>query len=127
MDIRQRLFQERKPEILEREIAGFGKLWFRVLPESERIQKYDFWLTGKDGKPNEQRRKDLRLWLVVCAMCDESGSPVLTAEDLPQMRDWPTDAVSAMAEVSMRCLGLSDDDLGDKVKKKSNESDTTSD
>jgi hypothetical protein len=49
----------------------------------------------------------------------DDGQPYLTEDDFPTMRQMPSAVVTRLADVAMSLAGLSDEDIGDKLKKTS--------
>lgn len=120
---KSKFLERQPPEVMSTDIPGLGEVFFRRVYGSERIQKYDLWLPQKGDKSYTKKLSLLREKLISVALCDKHGNSFeFTEAELQAMSDnLHADQLTQMAEVAQKCLGLSDDDLGDKIKKKSDD------
>jgi hypothetical protein len=115
---REQFLKARETKIVSVDVPEFGVVKMRELPESMRVREFDLWLRPGD-KVNKQRQQDARLKIVSLCVVGDDGQPYLTEDDFPQMRQMPSAVVTRLADVAMSLAGLSDEDIGDKLKKTS--------
>jgi hypothetical protein len=115
---REQFLKARETKIVSVDVPEFGVVKMRELPESMRVREFDLWLRPGD-KVNKQRQQDARLKIVSLCVVGEDGQPYLTEDDFPTMRQMPSAVVTRLADVAMSLAGLSDEDIGDKLKKTS--------
>ena len=116
---REKFFAKRDLEIYTFQVDGLGECRMRQLTESERVNGYDMWLRP-DGKFSEKRAKDCRIKTIVLCLLGPDDKPFLTDADIPKIRnEFPSATISQLAQVAMKCMGLGEDDMLDKVEKKS--------
>lgn len=117
---REQFLRGRAAKVVEVEVPDFGTVKMRELPESVRVREFDNWLRPGE-RVNKQRQQDARLKIVSLCVVGDDGQPYLTDADFPEMRQMPAAIISRLADVAMNMAGLSDDDIGDKLKKTSAE------
>jgi hypothetical protein len=115
---REQFLKARETKIVSVDVPEFGVVKMRELPESMRVREFDLWLRPGD-KVNKQRQQDARLKIVSLCVVGDDGQPYLTEDDFPTMRQMPSSVVTRLADVAMSLAGLSDEDIGDKLKKTS--------
>jgi hypothetical protein len=115
---REQFLKARETKIVSVDVPEFGVVKMRELPESMRVREFDLWLRPGD-KVNKQRQQDARLKIVSLCVVGDDGQPYLTEDDFPTMRQMPSAVVTRLADVAMSLAGLSDEDIGDKLKKTS--------
>lgn len=124
-DIRAKLLTKQSSQIVELNHKRLGTLWFRYQTNAERVQKYDLWLWDADGKERKGRKKILREHCIVATCVDKDGNDVFTDEDIPALQELPAVEITELVDIASTCLGLNSDDIADKVKKKSSDSEQT--
>lgn len=114
---RDAFFRPQELQTFEVEIEGLGKVRARELSNGDRIKQYDLWLapTGETSKPRLQVAREKMITLCIV---DDSGNLLLTEADIPKLRQMPARVVSQLVQIAMKCLGLSEDDLAEQLKKK---------
>lgn len=115
-----------KPKIHSVNIPDFGDVSFRELSDYERVSKWDEWISP-EGKINRKRVVQGRWQAIVLTACDSDGNSILNHSDIETIKGLPSHVVSKMTEVALHCCGLSDDDINEKLKKKLDTSETTTD
>jgi hypothetical protein len=115
---REQFLKARETKVVTVDVPDFGPVKMRELPESLRVREFDLWLRPGD-KVNKQRQQDARLKIVSLCVVGDDGQTYLTEDDFPQMRQMPSAVVTRLADVAMSLAGLSDEDIGDKLKKTS--------
>jgi hypothetical protein len=120
MDIKQRLLAKR--ELEQYDIPGCGVCYFRHASNAERVQLYEQWLfAATTGKVREDRAELARARTVMLTLCDENGTLVFGEDDLQDIHNMPASLLVPLAEIAAKCLGLADNDIPTKVKKKSDD------
>ena len=117
---REQFLKGRVSRIVEVDVPDFGVVKMRELPESVRVREVDTWLRPGE-KVNRQRQMDARLKIISLCVVGDDGQPYLGDQDFPEMRQMPSAVISRLADVAMNMAGLSDDDIGDKLKKTSSD------
>ena len=118
---REQFLAGRKLKTFEIEVPELGTVKLKELSETERVQKFDLWVRPGD-KPSKTRQADSRLKIVTLCVVGDDDKPFLSDADFPVLRAWPAGAITQIVEVAMKCCGLSDDDIDDKLKKTSSDS-----
>lgn len=123
---REAFFKPQDLAVYEVEIEGLGKVKARELSNGDRIKQYDLWL-APTGETNKPRLQVAREKMITLCLVDDAGNLLLTDEDIPKLRKMSARVVSQLTQLAMKCLGLSEDDVAEQLKKKSDNSDKTSD
>jgi hypothetical protein len=113
-------------KIHDKDIQTLGVVRFRELDDQERVNGWDNWV-APSGKVSKDRLQKGRWKTIVLTVVDDAGQTILTDADIPSLQALPSHVVSKMAEVAFACCGLSDEDIDEMIKKKSNNSDETTD
>lgn len=117
---REQFLTKRATKTVSVEVADFGVVKMRELPESLRVREFDTWLRPGE-KIHKQRQMDARLKIISLCVVGDDGQPYLSEDDFPQLRELPASVVSRLAEVAMSLAGLSDEDIESKLKKTSDD------
>lgn len=115
---REQFLRGRSARVVEVDVPEFGVVKMRELPESVRVKEFDTWLRPGE-KVNRQRQMDARLKIIALCVVGDDNQPYLSDDDFVEMRQMPSAVISRLADVAMNMAGLSDDDIGDKLKKTS--------
>ena len=119
----ERASQNRKTHDIE--VPIIGKMRFLELDGEQRLE-WDKYLYV-NGKASEERRLKSKFKCVVMSAIDESGNRFLTDADIAWIMKIPAPLTSERIELAYYCCGLSNDDINSVIKKKSANSDETTD
>lgn len=96
------------------ELAGAT---FRVqaLTAAEKSE-FDSQFTGRKGQLLPSRVKRIRLLLVLATVVDESGSPLFSADDIPQLEAVDAGLIELLVDKAQELNRFSDEDIDDLEK-----------
>lgn len=117
---REQFLKGRELKVVEAEVPEFGTVRMRELSDSQRVREWELWLRPGE-KVNKQRMQDARLKIVSLCAIDDEGNRFLSDEDFPRLREFPAAVIQRLSEVALSLCGMSDDDIGDKLKKTSSD------
>lgn len=86
-----------------------GSLWVQEMTGESRAE-YDVWLSSRPGIGG------LRFRIVIATVVDESGKPLFTDLDIPDLMTKSAAAIERLAEVGAALSGLGPKRLEEKVK-----------
>lgn len=115
---REQFLKARELKTVEVEVPEWGTVKMRELTDSQKVREWELWLRPGE-KINRQRMQDARLKIIALCAVDDQGNRLVGDEDFPILRDHPAAVIQRLSEVALSLCGLSDDDIGDKLKKTS--------
>jgi len=127
MTFNKELFLQCRPvKTMVIEVPGWQDVTLRELTETDRVA-FEMWLYP-NGKPSQTRRQDQRPKLIVMSVINpDTMDLALVDSDIPKIRDWPAPVTAQISEIAMKCAGITDEDLTDKLKKNATSSDEITD
>ena len=91
-------------------IPELGKVRIRSLTELERSQ-FEASIRDKKGNVSNTKLIDLKCRLIVLAVVDGEGNPVLQNADIAQLRQQDAKITNALVDAIQEHIGITDNDL----------------
>lgn len=91
-------------------VPELGEVRIRSLTELERSQ-FEASIRDKKGNVSNTKLIDLKCRLIVLAVVDAEGNPILQNSDIPQLRNQDAKITNALVDAIQDHIGITDNDL----------------
>lgn len=97
------------------DVPDLGAVRIRSLTELER-SRIEASMRDKKGGLSGSKLLDLKCRMIVECVVDESGNPIFTSRDIPQLNQQDSKVTNAIVDAIQAHCGWSDDDIEDLEK-----------
>lgn len=112
---REHLLAAPKRRFAEVEIPGWGTVRIRSLSELER-SRFEASIRDKRGQVSASKLIDLKCRLIVLCVVDTDGNPILSNNDIEQLRQQDSRLTNLLTEKIQEHCGITDNDIEEMEK-----------